>query len=392
MKARTLIEEISVEADLINKLKPISDKDIFEFMDSLRGGTYFNMGMYSPITVSRAYKKTIRIYKVVTMTAIVSGVSYENIGTTKDFRNRTEIEPGKAWYDHVPGFENKIGAKKSDPNSKYVLWDVKKCSGTCVYYYVVDIATGMVTPISRDQILDSEYLTDSEKKRLMPTKVEGYDKTTGTMIENQTIWRTTAFDHVFWLSQEGKSTREYGVKFMENMDLREAAGFDLFADGNANAKADLDTILSGEYYESLEAETRTECSDGKTKLTEDTTKQLYIATDLSGGDLLGAVWAVDEYEAYNFFTNDEPMIQDQNNDLYVELLDDSDYSLDDIAAVYPDVVSMKELGKKEGGYYNEYLLTDSLNSSEKQPITESYRRTVDRGNSLVDNELFVDFT
>lgn len=195
-----MTEAISLEADLLLKLKPLSETDIFTFMKNLRGGTYFNMGMYSSIPVSKAYKSTIRIYKVIDLTAIVSGVSYENIGTTKDFRDSTGDGPGKSWYDHTPGFENKVGQKKSDPNSKYVLWDIKRGTSTCVRYYVVDIDTGAVTPVSKADVEASPYLTASEKAKLTPKPVVGFDLTTGAAVENKTNWRTAAFDHIFWLN------------------------------------------------------------------------------------------------------------------------------------------------------------------------------------------------
>lgn len=245
-------EAISLEADLLLKLKPLPEVEIFEFMKNLRGGTYFNMGMYSSIPVSRAYKSTIRIYKVLDLTAIVSGVSYENIGTTKDFRQSTGEGPGKSWYDHTPGFENKVGQKKSDPNSKYVLWDIKRGTGTCVRYYVVDIDTGAVTPVSKDDILQSDYLTKTEKDKLTPKPVVGIDLTTGQAVENKTVWRTAAFDHIFWLNQAGKSTQEYGVRFEEDFSLTEATDGDVFMDAHAFVRTDLDAILSGEMIESVE--------------------------------------------------------------------------------------------------------------------------------------------
>jgi hypothetical protein len=251
-RGRELHEAINLESDLLLKLNPLSEAEIFEFMKNLRGGTYFNMGMYSSIPVSRAYKSTIRIYKVIDLTAIVSGVSYENIGTTKDFRDRTGEAPGKSWYDHTPGFENKVGQKKSDPNSKYVLWDIKRGSGTCVRYYVVDIDTGAVTPVTKEDVLNSSYLTASEKAKLTPRPVEGFDKTTGELIENKTVWRTAAFDHIFWLSQAGKATQEYGTRFEEDLSLTEDFGTDLFMDAHANVTTDLDAILSGEVVESIE--------------------------------------------------------------------------------------------------------------------------------------------
>lgn len=253
-----ITEAISLESDLLLKLKPLSEVEIFEFMKNLRGGTYFNMGMYSSIPVAKAYKPTIRIYKVLDLTAIVSGVSYENIGTTKEFRQRTGETPGKSWYDHTPGYENKVGQKKSDPNSKYVLWDIKRGSGTCVRYYVVDIDTGAVTPVSKVDIENSPYLTATEKAKLTPKPVVGFDLDTGEAVENKTSWRTAAFDHIFWLNQGGKNTKEYGTKFtesVENMDtniIEETVGTELFRDAHAGIDTDLDAILSGSMDENYQ--------------------------------------------------------------------------------------------------------------------------------------------
>lgn len=303
---KKMLEAISLEADLLLKLKPLPEVEIFEFMKNLRGGTYFNMGMYSSIPVARAYKSTIRIYKVIDLTAIVSGVSYENIGTTKEFRDRTGEAPGHAWYDHTPGYENKVGQKKSDPNSKYVLWDIKRGSGTCVRYYVVDIDTGVVTPVSKDDIMQSVYLTQTEKNKLTPKPVVGIDLTTGQAVENKTVWRTAAFDHIFWLNQAGKSTQEYGVRFEEDLGLTEAVEDSLFMDAHAYVRTDLDAILSGEVVESVEK------------------------------------------------------------------------SLEEDADIFMDAHAGEET-----------KLDDMLSGVAE--LKESYRRTVSRGKSLTDNELFVDF-
>lgn len=257
---KQITEAITSEGDLVAKLKPLSETEIFDFMKNLRGGTYFNMGMFSFIPVSRAYKKTIRIYKVLNQTSIVSGVSYENISTTKDFRDQTGKTPGGAWYDHMAGYENKVGVKKSDPNCKYVLWDIKANSDSWVRYYVVDISNGMIKPISKEDIIQSDYLTPSEKKAMEATPSTGFNLTTGEIVENQTKWRTAAFEHIFWLSQAGKNTKEYGAKFMEsvvveNNNLTEGAGTELFIDAHAGVNTDLDAILSGamdeDYQKSL---------------------------------------------------------------------------------------------------------------------------------------------
>lgn len=249
-------EAIDRESDLILKLTPIPEADIFNFMQNLKGGTYFNMGMYNNIKVANAYKSTFRIYKIIEMRAIVSGVSYENISTTKEFRDTTGKSAEKSWYDHVPGFENKIGAKKSDPNAKYILWDIKTGSGTNVKYYLVDLESDKVIPITKEAVLSSEYLTDSEKQKLMPKPVVGFDLKTGEMIANKTVWRTAAFDHVFWLSQGGKSVQEFGKEFTEEFDQlqEDIAASNLFRDGHPDAVNDLDKILAGPIREQVENE------------------------------------------------------------------------------------------------------------------------------------------
>lgn len=299
-------EAIAFEADLLLKLKPLPEAEIFEFMTNLRGGTFFNMGMYSFIPVSRAYKSTIRIYKVTDLMAIVSGVDYEKIGTTKEFRDRTDKAPAGAWYDHTPGFERKIAQKKSDPESKYVLWNVKRGHSTCVRYYVVDIDTGAVTPISQAEIENSIYLTPSEKANLKPKKPTGFDKVTGELVENETVWKTTAFDHIFWLSQAGKATREYGTRFEEDFGFANDDDSDVFVDAHAHVRNNLDDILSGAVVESVH-----------NKLDED--------------------------------------------DDFVDAHANAPAKLDDIL------------------------------SGRADELHESYRRTVSRGTSLLDNELFVDF-
>lgn len=334
-----LNEAISLEADLLLKLRALPETDIFEFMQNLRGGTYFNMGMYSAIPVAKAYKATIRIYKVVDLAAIVSGVSYENIGTTKEFRDSTGKGPSHAWYDHMPGFENKVGVKKSDPNSKYVLWDIKQGSNTCVRYYVVDIATGAVTPVTKEDVLQSSYLTQTEKNKLMPRPVTGFDLATGNLVENKTVWRTASFDHIFWLSQAGKNTKEYGTRFAEALELSEAVETELFRDANAHVTTNLDEILSGGIIESC-------------KKPDDSLEEPERAEEPE---------RVEE-------TEKEELVEAPATDLFV------DAHANMKTAALDDILS---------GSVNEEVETTELQ--------ESYRRTVARGAVLVDNDLFVDF-
>lgn len=331
MTDKKLKEDISVEADLLLKLRPLPEADIFEFMKNLRGGTYFNMGMFRAIPVARAYKKTIRIYKVEDLAAIVSGVSYENIGTTKDFRAATGKDPGKAWYDHMPGYENKIGVKKSDTSSKYVLWDVKRCTDTCIRYYVVDIDTGAVQPVSKKEIENSAYLTATEKAKLEPRQVTAFDLNTGDLVENKTVWRTAAFDHIFWLSQNGATTREYGTRFAEALELSEALDDEIFRDANAHVKTKLDDILSGGITETLDDRLDDRLDDDEE-----------IEIDI------------------------EDLTESSDSNLFIDKHENIKTDLDDI-------------------------LSGGMDESLTNGLTESYRRTVSRGNSLVNNELFIDF-
>lgn len=239
-----LREEIEKESDLLMKLAPISENEIYDFMDNLKGGTYFNMGMYSSLPIAKLHKSNVRIYKVTEMSAIVSGVDYENIGTTKDFRDQTGKEAGKAWYDHEPGREHKVGLKRSNPEDKYVLWQIRSNSGTNVRYFFVDFAADIVKKIEKADILASTWLTESEKKKLQPTPVTGYNLETGELVENETVWRTAAFNHIFWLKQGGNAAREYGKYFEESFGLQEAVGADIFFDAHAGQGEDLDALLS----------------------------------------------------------------------------------------------------------------------------------------------------
>ena len=82
-------------------------------------------------------------------------------------------------------------------------------------------------------------------------------------------------------------------------------------------------------------------------------KKLYIATDLDGGDLLDAVWAESEDEAYDHFNNREPMIPEQNDRLYVEPIENSGYSMDDIKEEFPELFeeSLAEAASEEPSAY-----------------------------------------
>jgi hypothetical protein len=252
-----LIETITTEADLLAKLRTLPEAEVFNFMKNLRSGTFFNMGMYSSIAPKAAYKSTYRIYKVQTLQAIVSGVDYENIKTTQDFRAETgEVAKG-GWYDHMPGYEHKVGLRKKDHNDKYVLWNYKASgSKATVSYFLVDLATGKVDAISKEDLESSVYLTDTEKGKLQPKHSVGYSLTTGDLIENKTNWRTVKFENIFWLSQKGI---DYGVRFeeaLEGANLKENSVLDTdgFIDTHAHVGKKLDSILSGEIEESIKTD------------------------------------------------------------------------------------------------------------------------------------------
>lgn len=216
-------------------------------------------------------------------------------------------------------------------------------------------------------------------------------------------------------------------------------------------------------------------------------KQLYIAFDLRSGELLGAFWAENSYEAQRYFEVEHPFLGDE---LCVELASESDLSEEEIIDAFPEAFIEENLDEAaseevkddmvtircanaayedDDGYpcnvgiyagdlsfdelteilydagmiyvdiYDEYekeiearyassykpgqvvdvfdtdedFINDFIAANDLDPdeyehigffegkinrakthshkLKESYRRTVSRGASLVDNELFVDF-
>ena len=59
-------------------------------------------------------------------------------------------------------------------------------------------------------------------------------------------------------------------------------------------------------------------------------KQLYVAINLNGGDLIGAVWATSDADASTFFSNSYPLPAPLD-DIYIETLEDSGYTLEELA-------------------------------------------------------------
>lgn len=391
---KALTESIVTIADLDTKLHPLSDDAILNFMSKLRGGTYFNMGMFSVIAPNAANKHK-RIYKIMNMAAIVSGVDYENIGTTKDFRDRTGEAPGSSWYDHKAGYEHRVGVSKKSADKQYVLWkyDDKKGRSVDVWYFIVDTIAGTVDPVSLDGLLASDILTPSVKKSLMPKKVTGIDKTTGELITNDTNWRTAAFEHIFWLSQGGANPMDLGSKFLESLtnDTELTESGDFFVDRHAHINSDVDTLLSDGVVESKE-------------LKEDALGKKYIIAETIEPD-------IDKPEFYSFdfenCTYKVVKLTDLAADDYHKSLGDARFvanailSMSDLHRIYIlDADTMTEVDSLD--YYVDYEDEDEYpgyfdesckakNIVHKEELQESYRRTVNRGASLLENELFVDF-
>jgi hypothetical protein len=263
-----LVETITSEDELLPKLVPLSETDIYNFMSNLHNGTFFNMGIFKSVPLAKAYKQTYRIYRVVNSSSVVTGAGYENIGTTKEYRDATGTVPVPAWYEHEPGYENKIGKLKKDPSQKYVMWTIKKSSDSWVAFYLVDISTRSCIPISRDALKHSDYITKTEKRELGllgdDEEIQGWDPATNRFIitknpnfvpkanSNETKWRTTKFANIFWLKQ---GNQEFGTKFEESLTqstekcLEEDTAGSTFRDLHANVHTDLDAILSGSMTE-----------------------------------------------------------------------------------------------------------------------------------------------
>ena len=375
---KELVETINSESELLSKLVPLSEADIYSFMSNLHNGTYFNMGIFKSVAPAKAYKQTYRIYRVVNSSSIVTGAGYENIGTTKEYRDATGAIPMPSWYDHEPGYENKIGALKKDPSQKYVMWTIKKSSDSWVAFYLVDISTGSIIPISREDLKYSDYITKSEKRDLGllgdDEEIQGWDPATNKFIivknpnyvpkatNNETKWRTTKFANIFWLKQ---SSQEYGAKFEESLtsrgaaDLEEDVAGNTFRDLHAHVHTDIDAILSGSTNESLK---------------EDIIDDLTVALTTPG------TWGVE-------FVGEDCICFDSEADAreYFESL-----SADDIYADSEGIELFKVIDS-EGNTETVDCISIYDESLKAKGLKESYRRTVSRGASLNDNELFVDF-
>jgi hypothetical protein len=225
-------------------------------------------------------------------------------------------------------------------------------------------------------------------------------------VENKTYWRTAAFEHIFWLNQSGKATQEYGVRFEEDFDLSEATSSDIFMDAHAYVKTDLDAILSGEMAESVEKPLEEETdlfmdanAGARTKL-----------DDVLSGKVVESIENIDDIKGVRIITihNETKgrVVLDFNtfeeaarhfDDLYANAVEEN-YAEE---ILYPILLAVQN---EEYDYIDDdgYAVVEqdatgifeACNSDKKletNELKESYRRTVSRGASLVDNELFVDF-
>lgn len=243
LQNKELTEAITSEADLMLRLTPLTSDEIFNFMEGMKKGTLFNLGQYSSVPVSAKYKNDIRIYKVIEMSKIVSGVKHENKQSVKDFRDATGKAPGATWWKHKPGWETKVAEHEKDPNKNYVIWYINKNALNTVKYFLVDAVNNTILPLKKDDVLNSVYLTKSQKDALNPKPATGIDLNTGAIVVDETKPRVAAFDHIFWLSQEGQNTATVGRRFDFNEDYNDG---ELLKDGNLynhNTLDDLDAYL-----------------------------------------------------------------------------------------------------------------------------------------------------
>lgn len=73
-------------------------------------------------------------------------------------------------------------------------------------------------------------------------------------------------------------------------------------------------------------------------------RQLYVAYDLNGGDLLGAVWAESESRAVDYFFNRPALIPDQQDRLYIEPIKESDWTIQELAEIDPKIAESDNYG------------------------------------------------
>lgn len=73
-------------------------------------------------------------------------------------------------------------------------------------------------------------------------------------------------------------------------------------------------------------------------------RQLYVAYDLNGGDLLGAVWAESESRAVDYFFNRPALIPDPQDRLYIEPIEESDWTIQELTEIDPKIAESDNYG------------------------------------------------
>lgn len=245
-QAVKLSEAIVSEGDLLLKLNPVAPAEIRDFMANYRKGTFYTLGIYTPFSIARKFRNSLRLYRVLEYHNVTTGKTYENTAAVQEFRDLTGKPEGETWWEYEPGSDQKIAQNKNKPDDKYVPYFYTKCEKDKSYcitrFYLVDALTKAVTGVTLDSVLASDYLTESTKKDLRPKAQVGINVNTGEVVENKARPRVTSFTHVYWMKQGGENPREYGAQFVEavlNEESNEVRVFDAFAYTGQN----LDTLL-----------------------------------------------------------------------------------------------------------------------------------------------------
>lgn len=73
-------------------------------------------------------------------------------------------------------------------------------------------------------------------------------------------------------------------------------------------------------------------------------RKLYVAYDLDGGDLIGAVWADSTLKANDYFFDGPPLMPDQADRLYIEPIEESDWTIQELAEIDPEIAENDDYG------------------------------------------------
>lgn len=73
-------------------------------------------------------------------------------------------------------------------------------------------------------------------------------------------------------------------------------------------------------------------------------RKLYVAYDLDGGDLIGAIWAESRLKALDYFFSRPPLMPDQQDRLYLEPIEESDWTIQELAEIDPEIAENDNYG------------------------------------------------